>query len=505
MDTVKLLVPVLDASGQPLRAAAGEAAVYPVLQPATESDLNTRLLEMLQSTVNAQILRLERCVRHLAGGSEEPMYLLLSQEEGGYARFGFWLQEGGARRQVEAPYVDLVVTDYSLQTGFVESTFAHEMGHVLLRQLVPGITHGFARKPHSSLVVSDYPTALDEGFAIHFELLVRDATQNPHLLGKVHGKAQDLINCWMNNVDGRLRQEGVRANQFVHRKALPAAVPEPVTDLYELWREDETGPNFLVDRLKNGQAMLASEGVGATLFYRWVTCESMRATYREPAFYERFGTAPDQVTTYENVTLKLLTAVFELGRRPYDPGRPWLADLAGAYATLFPDEAAHVCGLFLETTWGTTVSPALARDLEAIARHGRLGHMQEFVSQFRPGFDRLMSLRDEVAAGRASLTDGLGPELWVLNEAFLVSRRHFGGGEREPFALNLNTATQVEWMTIPGLDLALARRIVDAREERGFFGSVEELRAVDGVTDGLVERLLAMQARMAEAGYIKRT
>jgi hypothetical protein len=488
MELVKLLVPIHSEAGEPLHEEN-----YPVLQPAPDTPLVDRVRAVLADTFDATVVRLERYARRLAGGSDEPLYLLLSAEEGGFARQGFWLAEAGARRFLNVPYVDLAVTnDHAVDSGYVESTFAHEMGHVIVRHLLGDTTRGMARKPHLGLVVTDYPTALDEGFAIHFEALVRDHTANPELLGTGRRKkADDLIGCWLGNVDGAFRQDGVRRNLGVFRKALLPSALDPDADPYDRWRDDETSTAFVPGELKTGQEMMASEAVGATLFYRWMTSKRLQERREDAAFYQRFGAVADDVSLVENAMLKVLAALYEVGRRPFEPGRPLLVELAEAYAALFPADAWEVLQLFMETTWGATVSPALSRKLGAIARAGRLGRM-EFVGQFRPAFAELSALVDEVLEARAHLGDGLGPELWRLNPALLVALRNFGGSRSTPFALNLNTATEVEWMTVPGVDVTLARRIVAARSACGYFRSVEDLATVPGVTADLVAQVANM-------------
>jgi competence protein ComEA len=49
--------------------------------------------------------------------------------------------------------------------------------------------------------------------------------------------------------------------------------------------------------------------------------------------------------------------------------------------------------------------------------------------------------------------------------------------------LNLNTATQTDLEALPGIGPVLAGAIIDERERRGGFRSVQELRDVDGIGD----------------------
>lgn len=233
---VEIVSPVTDTQGHTVEAVAPDGKKYPVFRQASESALVQDVRMVLQSGMPQQALALERYARTLrpkernvANGEPRtpplaPTYLLLSNEEGGFARYGFWMERaGGTRELVMAGYVDLVVDQRSVDSGDFEEIFCHELGHIILRSLLGDLSHGPSRNMHQSMTVTDYPTAFDEGYGEHFQPLVRDATKNPTLRKIQSGTStMDLNLLWLSNLDEQLRTDGVKRNLFVHRKAAPA-------------------------------------------------------------------------------------------------------------------------------------------------------------------------------------------------------------------------------------------------------------------------------------------
>jgi len=65
-----------------------------------------------------------------------------------------------------------------------------------------------------------------------------------------------------------------------------------------------------------------------------------------------------------------------------------------------------------------------------------------------------------------------------------------------PLTINLNTATEPELMTIAGLDLAAARKIIAVRNARGFFRGWDDLGPL--LSPEVILRLKSMSEEMKQ-------
>jgi hypothetical protein len=284
----------------------------------------------------------------------------------------------------------------------------------------------------------------------------------------------------------------------------------PNPDRYQLFLDGESSSAFAMEALRNGQQMMASEGVAATIFYRLASDERLQKHYREAAFYEPFvrqatkaGTAREAFDGYENANLKLYAAIRELRRKPVTADRPLMLELIAAYGRLFPDEKAIAYEIFINTTMGATASAAAAPMIEQLARDGQAGDAA-FISALPKARKFFAELIRDAASDRVALDANLGRELWIFNRGFKIGRSALDEERTIPLTINLNTATINEVMTLPGVNFEMARHIIAARKAQGYFQSLDDLRRASGASVALITMLKKMQQAMQAAGGFAR-
>ena len=55
--------------------------------------------------------------------------------------------------------------------------------------------------------------------------------------------------------------------------------------------------------------------------------------------------------------------------------------------------------------------------------------------------------------------------------------------------INLNTATEEELMTLTGIGQSKAKSIIQYREEKGRFQSIEEIMEIEGIKSGVFNKI----------------
>jgi DNA uptake protein ComE-like DNA-binding protein len=461
-----VLVPMTAGNQPVMRADPKGISQAPILKRA-ESDAISKgvALEATRGAVKFMLAMDEQAQRIAGTATPAPTYLLRSQEEGGFARRGFWLAESGNKVTWHSdPYVDLAVDKQSIDDGAFEEIFAHEMGHLLLRRLMPRLPNGLSRTPHSSLAITDYPTAFDEGFAIHFQGLARHLSANAQLKATDEGLTfKPFLPYWQSNVDRTLRIRGVRDNLFVHQQLAVALDLGDATSLFD------------VTHFKNGQQMLSSEGVVATLFYHLL----LQPGDNTAQLAERYKS--------------LLGSLHALNIQKLASSTPFMLSLVQTHIERVPAEREQWIGTVLNLTYGATASTSLLRDMTKLSALGQEGRTQEFQVALKQARAALASLTSQIVRNPQRLAAALGPEVWL---AFKQK-----DGE---VTVNLNTAEKTTLLNAVGLASLDADLLLADRAARGPFVSVDDFVARRKVPPLWRKRLLEAHELATRLGGFER-
>jgi hypothetical protein len=434
----------------------------PVLEEHGTNEEVVRALGRGFASTMVDLYALEQTYLHRKGGpTPEPAYLLLSQNEGGFPRFGFFL---GDTDKSGVGFVDLHEGQrIAGRFGALDQIFPHELAHVILHQLAGPPPPGGSNQIHAVGLRTDPGYAFDEGFAEHFQIIVIDDPDvDPWTraltfdigLGSVAyltlaaykhemsapwsllTRRRMTFPLWYSGTEQVLRYHAVKANVFARAPQIPDHLLRG-DDPYRAYLLDNILPGDPEDPPKPFRRMIATEGVIASFFYEWTTNETLLDNYREEGFYQQFGTAAEDIGPLENLYLKLFHVFYE--RKPHD-----VLEVIAGYQEIFPDEAAAV---------------------DQVARAAFLG--QEMVDV---------------------------PQIWLANPDFQTGTSLFDQfrGMPRTHTFDLNAASVVDLISVPGVDWVLA----DMIQYQSPYASIGDLAEVPGVTPEVADRFVDMRRAM---------
>ena len=141
------------------------------------------------------------------------------------------------------------------------------------------------------------------------------------------------------------------------------------------------------------------------------------------------------------------------------------------YALKLKDEAKIVVPAIVTKVSKSSQSKTSRRDVEPVPISGTLdGSLDEGVRKVPPFVppDSPRSRRSPVGTGRSP-----------------------AGADRQPFRsiIAINSASEEDLHTIPGISMSLAKKITDYRLSVGAFAQIEDLKKVKGVSDRLFDKI----------------
>jgi hypothetical protein len=458
-------------------APAGKLPAFRVIEDAARVAQADKLSDNEAARFVRQLIA--RAWRMRAGSSSAeaaPPLPVVLQPGGNYARQGLRILRDGA--YVEQPDVPYLLLD--LNEGSLSLTFLHEGGHVVDR-----IVRGSRQEPkwsallHSTFAVTDPLTALGEGYAIHLETLWGH-----------YGDTPDR-RSWYHRLDLQWSPERAIAGEFF----------APVRDLmtfsqnwarYRSVRDGETAfeghvyddsylrsqysPSRDVSQLRNGNGMVASEGVVASVLF-WIVDGDARSRRAEP---QRGLHQPGVLEAELQLVAALQRA--QSGAPPQGASaqltqRSDLIDVVAAYAHGESVRRGAV-EKFIAITRGTTAKPEMRVHWTALHQAA----VDLDINPARALADRIDAMRREIVEAAVkdleTLRAGVGPLLPVrLTE---VKAQLKALGEPFPVEFDLNAIGNAE-LNVLTSDLSTRVRI-RAERDRQPFTSYEDFERRAGVT-----------------------
>jgi DNA uptake protein ComE-like DNA-binding protein len=238
---------------------------------------------------------------------------------------------------------------------------------------------------------------------------------------------------WQSNIERTLRLRGMRENVFIQHQ-LPALLQVgDATSLFDL------------THFKNGQQMLASEGVIATLFYH-LQNQALDAT-QLAAFYK-----------------SLLTSLRALNGQKLTAGTPLFLNLVQAHIQRVPDSRSQWLSTVLNLTYGATASNEVIRNMTKLSSLGQEGRMDEFAVALKQSRASLAAVTAQVTRNPQRLGAAVGAELWLAVKQ----------SDGSVATINLNTAERTSLMSVLGFESGDADLLLANRTARGPFSTVDD-------------------------------
>jgi hypothetical protein len=316
---------------------------------------------------------------------------------------------------------------------------------------------------HAIAVRTDPKVAFQEGFAEHLQVMaVDDSEADP----STHALASDQAQLrlaerqlalyrrelqtfwsfatpkkmgflfWYSGTEQVLRYHTVKENAFAYAPEIPNSLLDR-RDPYAAYLLENMMPGTFKSRPKSASVMLSTEGCVSSLFYRWASDHEFGGRFLDESFYERFGAVRSSISLVENAYLKLFHAIH--AGQSQDT-----VSVIAPYKTAFPEEAQIVDRIVGSMLLGQPPSSA--------------------------------------------------PAIWLANPDFKTGTGLFDQFRAVPrvHTFDLNAATRIDLLGVPGIDRALAARILQA----GPFSDLSGLESVQGMGRPLIERFKFMAQEM---------
>ena len=418
----------------------------------------------------------------------EPAYLALTEVDGGYARYGFCLKTPeGVIRKPGIPYVDITagraMSSPNKLMSFTQ-LFPHEMGHIFIHELCQEDTTAFNTKSvnlHFFPIITDYSTAMNEGFAEHIENVSRVYEKNPEIIQGIRSDSMKISEAseryisgferdiaypfrlgyykttmlyWFQSYEDLNRYQKGMNGEIRYNSEVPTR-----GNLKDRITYRNAGLRFNNRQNRNPVQMHATEGAVAA-FFSALTTSSLGFNYLDSGFYKPFLHDKSLTvkhpnvyfTPWQNQFLKYFR-VFHEFVLTNNAKKSQFADFLEGYIQLYPDEKDTVIAIY----------------------------------------EKVLGL---------PYTLELPPPIWILVKDYdhrMVVFDPYDAITIPVYTFDLNAAEEEDLLTLDNVGKEDARRIIDYRETNGLFNQISELNKIPDVEAESIEAIL--QNRMDDAYF----
>lgn len=358
-------------------------------------------------------------------------------------------------------------TDWeNLSESGIEDIFAHEFSHIWLHWL----GFDFARSPsnrfHTGTAITDFFMAFSEGFAECLEIVTKDVLGYRPKAGELWDYGYDS-NAWLCSRDRQLRYHAVKNNRFIYQTAIPYA--DDFDTYANLHMAHITSSAFTPERLKNGSQILSSEGAIASVFYQMYAQEKFKNAYLKDAFYAAFGVQVSEIDSICNLLLKIL---YVLSKTDLTKST-LMTDFIQCYGACFPEEKADLYELFTRTTHFATVSFAAKKLFEEMYRIGRRGDIPPFRKVLEARKTLIADLQVKLLEGQLALDAAVYDTIWITGDEE-IPPTPWEPDQKVAYRFDINAATAIDFLSVRGITMDMAERLVQLREAQQGFRSLDD-------------------------------
>jgi len=457
----------------------------PVMELVPETDTLSRMVyRSIRSSFLERFLELYRlCQCYLVGEGilqdVEPAYLALTDHQGGFAKQGFYLKrEAGEPVRKDLPYVDITVQaakgDLHGLMSFTQ-LFPHEMAHVMYRLLSREdsvANNSRSVDMHYFSIITDYPTAFNEGFAEHMENVARHFEENDSIRSGIAADLEQIERSSRHPIDGFTRDfkypfrigfykagminwyqkfEDYKRSEYAlsgqiryKNKSLKLNDPEEMISYRNAGFPD-------VGELRNIVQFHATEGAISAFFTALSLRELQHANPYDSLFSDLCANEPLEPDPLQRQFLKYFHVIHHHVVRN-NSSTSQFSDFISGYLEDFPEDKADVLEIYRELT-GEEFTPDHPASIWLMVRDHR-------------------------------------HRLLVLDP--------FGAIEVPLYTFNLNAAEAEDLLTIHGLSYEEAEAVIRFRDNNGLFESLEDLHNIPELSPGSAELISSLAFQQPE-------